>query len=637
MTNKELAEVFSTIADLLEIKGEIVYKTLAYRRAAQTLAEHGRDVKAVWKEGKLREIPGVGQAIAEKIDELLTTGKLEFYEKLKREIPVGLVDILAVPDVGPKKAALFWKKLHITTVTELEQAARAGKLRGLPGMGEKSEVKILAGIAARARRAPGRTPVGQAWPIAQDMLKFLRNLPGVRAAEAAGSLRRMSATIGDLDFLVAAEEAEPIMAAFVTHPNVARVLGHGPTKSSVELTNGLQADLRVLPAERFGTLLQYFTGSQAHNVKLRELALAKGLSLSDYAITRKNGQEILCATEAEVYKTLGLAYIAPELREDRGEIQAATRGDLPHLIELKDLQSDLHSHTTWSDGSLAVREMAFTARAKGLKCLAITDHSQSLGVTGGLTPERLRAQRREIDAAQAELGAGFSLLQGAEVEIRADGHLDYSDDVLEDLDIVVASLHTSLRQERARVTARLLNAIQNRHVDIIGHPTGRLLPAREGADLDLDVILPAAAGAGVALEINANPTRLDLDDVSARRALEMGCLLAINTDSHHPDQFDLAHFGVGTARRAWATADHVINAWPVEKLLHWLDERGHRRARRVNTQPVMLDVAPPPAAPPKPRAKSKPKANSKLKPKPKPRPAATKRATSRKSSKGKKR
>jgi DNA polymerase (family 10) len=278
--------------------------------------------------------------------------------------------------------------------------------------------------------------------------------------------------------------------------------------------------------------------------------------------------------------------------------------------------------------------MALMARVKGLKCLAITDHSQSLGVTGGLTPERLRAQRREIDAAQAELGAGFSLLQGAEVEIRADGHLDYSDDVLEDLDIVVASLHTSLRQDRARVTARLLNAIQNRHVDIIGHPTGRMLPDREGADLDMDVILPAAAAAGVALEINANPARLDLDDVYARRALEVGCLLAINTDAHHPDQFDLAHFGVGTARRAWATADQVINAWPVEKLLHWLDERGHRRARRVDTQPVMLDVAPPPAAPVRPRAKSR--ANSKLKPKPKPRPAATKRAA-RKSSKGKKR
>jgi len=636
MTNKELAEVFSTIADLLEIKGEIVYKTLAYRRAAQTLAEYGRDVKAVWKEGKLREIPGVGQAIAEKIDELLTTGKLEFYEKLKREIPVGLVEMLSVPDVGPKKAALFWKTLNLTTITELEQAARAGKLRELPGLGEKSEAKILAGIAARARRTKGRTPLGQAWTIAQDMLKFLRGLPGVRAAEAAGSLRRMSATIGDLDFLVAAEDAEPIMAAFVTHPNVARVLGHGPTKSSVELTNGLQADLRVLPAERFGTLLQYFTGSQAHNIKLRELALTKGLSLSDYALTRKNGQEILCATETEVYKTLGLAYIPPEMREDRGEIQVAALGELPRLIELKDLQSELHSHTTWSDGALAVREMALAARIRGLKCLAITDHSQSLGVTGGLTPERLRVQRREIDAAQAELGAGFSLLQGAEVEIRADGRLDYSDDVLEDLDIVVASLHTSLRQERQRVTARLLHAIQNRHVDIIGHPTGRLLPDREGADLDMDVILPAAAEAGVALEINANPSRLDLDDVYARRALELGCLLAVNTDAHHPDHLDLAHFGVGTARRAWATADNVINAWPVEKLLHWLDERGHRRARRINAQPLMLDVAPPPAAPVKPKSKARPKLNSKAKPKP--RPAAAKRTpAARKSSKGKKR
>lgn len=604
MTNKELATLFATIADLLEIKGEVIYKILAYRRASQTLAEHGRAVSEVWKEGKLREIPGVGQAIAEKIDELLSTGKLNFFEKLKAEVPVTLAEVLAVQDVGPKKAALFWKKLNITTVAGLEKAARGGKLRDLPGMGEKSEAKIIAGIEAR-KRSSGRVPLGVAWPVAQELVKFLRGLPGVRMAESAGSLRRMKATIGDLDFLVASDNAEPVMAAFVTHPLVARVLGHGPTKSSVELTNGLQADLRVLPPDRFGTLLQYFTGSKEHNVKLRELALDKGLSLSEHAFTRKNGQEILCATETEVYKVLGLPYIPPEMREDRGELQAALRNGLPRLIDVKDLQSDLHAHSTWSDGRLSVREMTMAARTRGLKCLAITDHSQSLGVANGLTVDRLRAQRREIDAAQADLGAGFSLLQGAEVEIRADGQLDYDDAVLEDLDLVVASLHTSLRQERDKITARLLKAIESRHVDIIGHPTGRLLPDREGADLDMDAILRAAADSGVALEINANPERLDLDDVYARRALELGCLLAINTDAHHSDQFDLAHFGVGTARRAWATAENVINTWPTEKLLHWLDERGHRRVRK----PAPVEVAPPPPldVPAKLAAQGKPK------------------------------
>ncbi len=601
MTNKELSETFATIADLLEIKGEVIYKILAYRRAAQTLSEYGRNVSDVWKAGKLKDIPGVGDAIAEKIDELLRTGQLGFLEKLKKEIPVGLVEMLRVQDVGPKKAALFWKKLNLTTVPELEKAARAGKLRELPGMGEKSEAKIIAGIEAR-RRASGRAGMGKAWPAAQELLRFLRSLPGVKVAESAGSLRRMRATIGDLDFLVGAYDAEPVMRAFVHHAQVARVLGQGPTKASVELANGMQADLRVLPPERFGTLLQYFTGSKNHNVKLRELALDQGLSLSEHAFTRKTGEEILCATEAEVYKTLGLPYIPPEMREDRGEIQAAQQGKLPRLLETTDLQSDLHSHTTWSDGTLTVKEMALSARSRSLKCLAITDHSQSLGVTGGLTPERLRAQRKDIDAAQAELGAGFSLLQGAEVEIRADGQLDYSDDMLEDLDIVVASLHTSLRQERDKITARLIRAINNRHVDIIGHPTGRLLPDREGADLDMDAVLAAAAESGVALEINANPARLDLDDVYAKRALELGCLLSINTDAHTASDFDLAQFGVGMARRAWATSENVINAWPTEKLLHWLDERGHRRTRKGTG--TLVEVAAPPVSAEKPAEKT---------------------------------
>lgn len=578
MTNRELAQFFANLAALLEIKGEVVYKILAYKRAAETLTEYEREVQVVWREGGikgLRGIPGVGEAIAEKIDELLRTGRLGFYDKLTTEVPASLVELLGVPDLGPKKVALFWKQLNITTLAELEQAAKEGKLRALPGMGAKSEAKILAGLATLARRAGvTRRPAGEAWAVAQALVEFLRGLPGVQAATFAGSLRRRRSTIGDVDLLVAAVEATPIMAAFAQQPQVARVLGQGPTKTSVELTNGLQADLRVLPPERFGTLLQYFTGSQAHNVKLRELALQKGFSLSEHALTRLSDEgEVLCATEVEVYAALDLPYIPPELREDRGELLAAQQGRLPALLTVADLQSDLHTHSTWSDGQASIREMALAAQARGRRVLAVTDHSQSLGVANGLTPERLRAQREEINAVQAELGAGFLLLQGSEIEIRADGQLDFTDEVLAELDIVVASLHTSLRQPRAQVTARLLQAIQNPNVDIIGHPTGRLLPDRAGADLDMDVILQAAAQHGVALEINANPARLDLDDPLARRALELGCLLAINTDAHRPGEFDLVHFGVGIARRAWATPEQVINTWAPERLRAWLEKR----------------------------------------------------------------
>jgi DNA polymerase (family 10) len=634
MTNKELAETFATIANLLEIKGEVIYKILAYRRVSETFREHPRAIRDVWREGKLREVPNVGPAIAEKVEELITTGQLQFFEKLKKEVPLSLAEMLAVPDLGPKRVALIWKKLNLTTLAELENAARTGKLRNLAGFGEKTEAKILIGIEAR-KHATGRMPLGQAWPVAQDILKYLRVLPGVRSAEVAGSLRRMRPTIGDLDFLVAADEARTVMAAFVTHPQVARVLGQGPTKTSVELDLGLQADLRVLPPERFGTLLQYFTGSKDHNVKVRELALQLGLSLNEHAFTARNGKETLCPTEAEVYKTLGLAYIPPELREDRGEIQAARDGKLPRLLETREIQSDLHAHSTWSDGQVSIRDMAYAARSRGLRCLAITDHSQSLGVANGLSVERVRAQRKEIDTVQAELGTGFSLLHGSEVEIRADGSLDYGDDVLEDLDIVVASLHTSLRQERDRITARLIHAIQNRHVDVIGHPTGRMLPDRDGADLDMEAVLRAAAENGVALEVNANPQRLDLDGVYVKRALELGCVLAINTDAHHPDHFNFAHFGVGTARRGWATAEDVINCWPVERLLQWLDDRGHRRPRvnhhapEVVAAPVVevrkpaTEKKPPPAKPAAaavkpaskaPRAATRKKAASKKKP-----------------------
>ncbi|UCH61356.1 MAG: DNA polymerase/3'-5' exonuclease PolX [Anaerolineales bacterium] len=572
-SNHQLAEVFQLIANLLEIKGEVIYKILAYRKAADALINYGHDVNEVWREGKLTDIPGVGKAISEKIDELLTTGKLEFLEKLKREVPESLAQLLQVPDLGPKKIALFWRELEITNVSELEEAARKGRLRALPGMGEKSESRILAGIEAMARRTT-RIPLGRAWPFAQELKESLRRVPGVVAVEFAGSLRRMRPTVGDLDILVAASNSSPVMAAFVGRPDVARVLGHGETKSSVEFTHGLQAQLWVHPPERFGTALQYATGSKDHNVRLRELALKQGLSLSEHALTRQDGSEIQCESEEQVYATLGLPWIPPELREDRGEVQAARAGELPSLIQLSDIQADLHVHTTWSDGKLSVKQMAEAAMRRGLKILAITDHSQSLGVAGGLTSEDLLVQREEIDHVQAEIGDRIHLLQGTEVEIRADGALDYPDEVLAKLDIVFASLHSGLRQPRDKVTERLLNAMRNPHVDAIGHPTGRLIPDREPADLDMAAILSAAVENNVALEINAHPSRLDLDGIYARRAIEMGILLSINTDAHAESDLDLLHFGVATARRGWVQAGHVLNSWDREQLLAWLYGRG---------------------------------------------------------------
>lgn len=573
LSNHELAEVFQTIANLLEVKGEVIYKILAYRKAADSLNSLGQDVTEYWREGNLTKIPGVGKAIADKIDELLTTGRLEYLEELRAEVPDSLAKLLEVPDLGPKKIALFWQELGITTLEELEAAARSGKLRDLPGMGTKSEAKVIAGIESLARRTT-RIPLGRAWPAAQEILAQLRQVPGVTAAEAGGSLRRMRATVGDLDLLAAANDSAVVMEAFTNHPEVARVLGKGATKSSVEYVHGLRAQLWVHPPERFGTALQYATGSKDHNVRLRELALKKGLSLSDQAFLKEDGHEILCATEEEVYEILGLPWIPPEIREDRGEIQAALAGELPQLIHLSDVQSELHCHTTWSDGKLSVKEIALAARERGNKVLAITDHSPSLGVTGGLSIEDIRLQRAEIEAAQSELGDSILLLQGAEVEIRADGTLDYPDEVLADFDIVFASLHVSLRQPREKITQRLLNAIANPHVDVIGHPTGRLIPDREGADLDMDAVLAAAAQSGVALEINAHPSRLDLEDIYARRAVELGIPLSINTDAHSPADMDLMHFGVATARRGWVEAENVINTWKTARLLAWLKDRG---------------------------------------------------------------
>jgi len=573
-TNHQLADIFTQIGDLLEIKGEVIYKILAYRKAADNLRSLGQDAMQYWRQGKLKEIPGVGQAIAEKMDELYRTGSLEFYEKLKAEVPPGLIELLQVPGLGPKKVQLFWMQLGITNLAGLEAAARAGKLRGLPGVGEKSEARILEGIEAVGRRS-NRIPLGKAWPFAQELIAMLRQIPGVTAVEAAGSLRRMRDQVGDIDLVAAAHDSDALMEAFTRRRDVVRVLGRGETKSSVEFAHDLRTQLWVHPPEQHGTALLYATGSKDHNVRLREMAQKRGLSLSDHSFLRPDGSELFCATEEEVYATLGLPWIPPELREDRGEIEAALKGKLPRLITPEDMLAEFHTHTNWSDGRLSVLELARVARQRGLKLLAITDHSASLGVAGGLSPDEILAQRQEIDAAQAELGDSIRLLQGSEVEIRADGSLDFPDEVLAQLDIVVASLHTSLRQPRAQVTGRLLKAMQNPHIDIIGHPTGRLLPNREGADLDMDAVLAEAARQGLALEINAHPARLDLDDIHARRAAQLGIPLTIDTDAHSPADFDLLPFGVATARRAWLEPAQVINTWAPERVLDWL--KSHKK------------------------------------------------------------
>jgi len=573
LNNRQLADTFTLIANLLEIKGEIIYKTLAYRKAAESLMGLGRQASEYWKEGKLEEIPGVGKAIAEKIDELLKAGKLEFLEKLKQEVPEELATWLAVPSLGPKKIALIWQTLGITTLTQLEAAAKEGKLRDLPGMGAKSESAILEGIASLSRRS-GRIPLGRAYPLAQEIIQTLKKVRGVVAAESAGSLRRMRSTVGDLDILVAAKESAPVMEAVVNLPGVSRVLGKGETKSSIEFTDGVRAQVWVHPPEKFGTALQYATGSKDHNVQLRQLALDKGLSLSEHSFTKvKGGKEVFCATEEEVYETLGLPWIPPELREDRGEVQAAKANKLPKLIELKDLKADLQVHSTWSDGKLSMLEMVRAAAKQGIKVIAFTDHSVSLGVTQGLSIEKHKQQAAEIKKIQKQLGDSILVLHASEVEIKADGSLDYPDEFLATLDLVLASMHTSLRQPREKVTERMLNAIRNPHVDIIGHPTGRLIPDREGADLDMDAVLNAAAETGVALEINAHPSRLDLDDMYARRAKELGIPISINTDSHSAEDFNMRFYGVAIARRAWLTKNDVINCWSTDKLLKWLKSR----------------------------------------------------------------
>ena len=572
MTNREIAEFLKRIGDMLDILGENRFKVLAYRRAADNILNLGQDIHTYWQAGTLQEIPGVGQAIAEKIDELLTTGHLEFYERLQDQVPAGVVYLLEIPDVGPRTAKLLWEELGLQSVAEVEAAARNGQLQGLPGLGAKSEAKILAGIEALHRRSD-RIPLGTAWPVALDLLEGLQAAsPEILEATVAGSLRRMQSTIGDIDLLASSTVPESVMRAFADLPLVAEVVLGGQTKTTVRLHNGLQVDLRVLEPDHWGAALQYFTGSQAHNIRVREIAQNQNLSLSEYGFKREDGTLILCPEETGVYQTLGLSWVPPELREDRGEIQAAVEDRLPRLVGWDDILGDLHAHTNWSDGAGTLEEMAETARQHGYRYLLISDHTQSLAVAGGLTPEQLRAQRAEIDLLNRRW-QDFTLLQGCELEIKADGTLDFSNEVLAELDFVVASVHTSLRQERTQITERVMNALRNPYVDVIGHPSGRLLGQRQESAVDLDAVIETAVETGTALEVNSIPNRLDLDDVHVRRAVGLGVKVAINSDAHHPGGLDSLRYGLATARRGWATSSDVLNTMSLDEIRAW------RRAR----------------------------------------------------------
>lgn len=566
-----LANLFDRIAILLEIKGENPFKVNAYRRAAENLRRETRDIVELYKEGKLTEIPGVGKAIAQKITEILENGKLEFYDKLTAEIPERLLSLYEVPEMGPKRIKLVWEKLGIDSVEKLEKAALEGTLRSLPGFGPKIESKILEGIIAlKERRLVSRYPLGEGWDLSRIIVNRLGEFEGVVFVSPAGSLRRMKETIGDLDILVAAEKdaTNKIIKAFTDLEIVEEVLLSGPTKTSVRFKGGLQGDLRIVEPSRWGTALQYFTGSQQHNISLREIALKKNLSLSEYALTDKiNNKEILCSSEEEVYEKLGMSWIPPEIREGTIEINLALEDKLPRLVEVGDIEGDLQIHSTWSDGKRSIKEMAEKAYALGRSYILITDHSQGLGIAGGLSIGRLMDQWHEIDELNEIFEGKLVILKGAEVEVRTDGTLDYPDEVLEHLDVVVAALHSNLRQERGQLTERYIKAISHPLVHILAHPSGRLFGVREEADADWEGIFKAAASSGTLLEINAHPSRLDLSGKKIRQASNLGCKFVISTDAHDIHEQEYMFFGVAQARRAWLKRSDVANTQSLKSFL----------------------------------------------------------------------
>ncbi len=557
ITNTELARIFNEIADMLEILGEVVYKAVAYRRVADALERWPEDVAARYRAGDPPKIPGAGAALSAKLAELAETGRLEYHQRLRTQVPAGLLDMLRIQGVGPRTVRLLHDELGISAVDELRAAAEEGRLRGLKGLSARTEENILAGIARIAERGT-RLLVHDADALVGELLRELRAVRGVERLEVAGSLRRRRATIGDLDLLAAVRDPAALIRTLDGLPAVDRVLSAGTDKSSILLREGPQVDLMVCTPAAWGTHLVHFTGSAAHNVALRGRALDRGWSLSEKGFkVVETGELLLEADEAAVYARLGLPWIPPELREDGSEIAAGEAGTLPELVRLEQIRGDTHLHSDWTDGVDSIEAMARAARGRGLEYMVLTDHSPSLGITRGLSPARVEAQRAEIDRLNAEL-APFQILHGTEMEIRADGSLDYPDQLLARYDLVVASVHTGRGQPAEQLTRRALAAIENPHVDVLAHPTGRIVNRRDPLPLDWPTVFEAAARTGTLLEMNGSP-RLDLDEHLGRAAARAGARLVVASDAHRVEELDQLDHAVSMARRAWLTADQVAN------------------------------------------------------------------------------
>ncbi len=568
MQNAQIAAALNEIARLLEMSGENVFRIRAYQRAAETIENLSGSVEAVLERDP-HGIPGVGSGIAEHIREIVATGSTKLTGELHERFPAAVVALMDVPGVGPKLAARVYQELGVADLDMLEAASLDGRLAGLSRVGAKTAANIHRNIEAYRRRG-GRRPLGIARPLAEAVMAALNAGGTVRRLTAAGSLRRFQETVGDIDLVGVSERPQEVMDLLVAQPEVERVLGHGLTKTSVVLRGGLQLDLRLVEPRDFGSLLQHFTGSAQHNILLREYAVSRGLKVSEYGIENvATGAVLHFEDEAGVYDALGLQFIPVELRQGRDEIRLAAHGELPELLDLDDMQGDLHVHTLWSDGTASIEDMVQAAESRGYRYMAISDHSGGLGVAHGLAPERLRSQIAEIREVAAH-HPQIRVLAASEVDIRADGSMDFPDDVLAELDVVIGSIHSAMSQTGEDATRRLLRAVENEHVDVIGHPSTRIVGGREGMPFDREVVFKAAARTGTALEINANPSRLDLSDVDARRAIEVGARLVINTDAHVEGHMDFMEYGVRTARRAGARPDHVLNAGTFDALQAWL-------------------------------------------------------------------
>jgi DNA polymerase (family 10) len=573
MTNAEIARIMHEISMFLEME-EDKFRPRAYEKIAHAIETWDEPLSAVYQRGGIKaigEIPGVGKGSAEKIAILLDTGGLPYYDELRNKTPVDIAGLSGIEGLGPKMIKSLYDQLGVRTVDDLEAAAKAGKVRHLPHFGEKSEQKILKGIAF-LKKSAGRVPLGEALPLMSELAERLRAVPGVERLEVAGSIRRRKETIGDGDLLVVSNEPQRVMDALASLPEVADMIAHGPTKTSVKLRSGMDVDMRVVPAESFGAALVYFTGSKLHNISLRKLAQAKDLKLSEYGVFHGE-KSIAGRTEKEVYAALGLPYIPPELREDLGEIDAALAGALPDLVDYQDLRGDLQTQTNWTDGANSVEEMAREAKRQGLQYIAITDHTKSLAMTGGCDEKKLRKQMAAIDELNTK-GLGIKLLKGAEVNINKDGTLDIDDETLAMLDVVGVAVHTHFNLSREDQTRRVIRAMENPHADILFHPTGRLLGKREAYDIDIDAVIKTAKRTGTVLEIDAFPERMDLRDEHARKAVEAGVKLVIDSDAHHISHFQVLHYGIAVARRGWVKKSDVLNTRPVGEFLKGLKGRG---------------------------------------------------------------